>query len=139
MKAEHPDALVIIMPRWLRNWLDRHQHPVSFWLHMIGIPLTIACVPLALVQLAQDRWDLWWRPVALLVGGYLLQWLGHRIEGNDMGEVILIKKALGRPYVAIAPRRGNDSCSSSSTGGRSRPPVSLHSGSGAQDTTDSLR
>ena len=95
-------------PTWLTNWLSRHQHPVSFWLHMLGIPMTIACIPLALVQLSQDRWDLWWRPVALLASGYFLQWLGHRIEGNDMGEVILIKKALGKPYVAVSPRYGGD-------------------------------
>ncbi len=71
---------------------------------MLGIPLTIAAVVLALVQLSESRWDLWWRPVLLLVVGYLLQWIGHVIEGNDMGEIILIKKLLGRPYVAISPR-----------------------------------
>jgi hypothetical protein len=84
---------------------------VSFWLHMVGIPLTIAAVPLALVQLADSRWDLWWRPVTLLVGGYVLQWIGHKIEGNDMGEVILVKKLLGRPYVAVSPRYQGESSS----------------------------
>lgn len=91
-------------PAWLSNWLERHQHPVSFWLHMVGIPLTIAAIPLAIWQLVESRWDLWWRPVALIVGGYLLQWVGHLIEGNDMGELILIKKWRGKPYVAVAPR-----------------------------------
>lgn len=91
-------------PRWLQNWLDRHQSPVSFWLHMIGIPLTIAAIPLAIWQLYEWRWDLWWRPALLLAGGYLLQFIGHLIEGNDMGEVILVKRWLGRPYVAIAPQ-----------------------------------
>ena len=86
-------------PAWLTNWLERHQHPTSLILHVIGIPLTIASVVLAGIQLAQWRWDLWWRPAALLGIGYFLQWLGHRLEGNDMGEVILIKRALGRPYV----------------------------------------
>ncbi len=94
------------MPRWLSNWLSRHQNPASFWLHLLGIPLTIAAVVLALVQLADSRWDLWWRPVLLLIVGYLLQWIGHAIEGNDMGEIILFKKLLGRPYVAISPRYG---------------------------------
>lgn len=95
---------VPMQPAWLKNWLDRHQNPTSFWLHMIGIPLTIAAVILAGIQLSQWRWDLWWRPTLLLVVGYLLQWVGHVIEGNDMGEVILIKKLLGRPYVAVSPR-----------------------------------
>ncbi len=92
------------MPGWLANWLERHQNRTSFWLHMIGIPMTIACVPLAMVQLSRDQWDLWWRPVVLLAGGYLLQWIGHAIEGNDMGEIILIKKLMGRPYVAVSPK-----------------------------------
>jgi len=92
------------MPRWLSSWLERHQHPASFWLHMVGIPLAVASLPLAAVQLYQNRWGLWWRPVLLLAGGYLLQWIGHRIEGNDLGEIILLKKWLGMPYVAISPR-----------------------------------
>lgn len=93
-------------PRWLANWLERHQHPASFVLHLVGIPLTLAAVALAGIQLAAWRWDLWYRPAALLTAGYLLQWVGHVIEGNDMGEVILVKKWFGRPYIAIAPRYG---------------------------------
>ncbi|GMU23330.1 MAG: hypothetical protein AMXMBFR13_34090 [Phycisphaerae bacterium] len=92
------------MPGWLANWFQRHQHPASLVLHVIGIPMTIAAVVLAGVQLAAWRWDLWYRPTALLIGGYLLQWLGHLIEGNDMGELILVKRWLGRPYVAVSPR-----------------------------------
>jgi len=38
------------------------------------------------------------------VAGYFLQWLGHRAEGNDVGEWAGIKRLLGLPYVAIAPR-----------------------------------
>jgi hypothetical protein len=91
-------------PAWLRNWLQRHQHPVSRALHYVGIPLAVAGGVLALVQLGQWRWDLWWRPVVLLVAGYVPQFIGHRLEGNDVGEVILIKKWLGRPYCAVSPR-----------------------------------
>jgi len=93
------------MPGWLSNWLSRHRHPASLALHVIGIPLTVWAVVLAGVQLADSAWDLWWRPAGLLAGGYLLQWIGHRIEGNDMGEVILIKRAMGRPYIAVAAKR----------------------------------
>ncbi len=66
--------------------------------------MLVAAGVVAVVQLAGQRWDLWHRPVLLLVGSYVLQWLGHRIEGNDMGEVIVIKRMLGRPYQAVAPR-----------------------------------
>lgn len=92
------------MPAWWTRYLERHQHAASRVLHAIGVPATVAAVVLAGLQLAQWRWDLWWRPAALLVGGYALQYIGHLIEGNDMGEVILVKKWLGRPYVAVSPR-----------------------------------
>lgn len=91
-------------PHWLENWLQRHQNRFSFGLHLVGIPLTIVAVILAAVQLYESQWPLWWRPAALLGLGYALQWIGHRCEGNDMGEIILLKKFLGRPYVAISPR-----------------------------------
>lgn len=93
---------------WFSNWQSRHQHPASVALHVVGIPLTIAAVALGVVQLNNWRWDLWWRPVGLLAGGYFLQWLGHRIEGNTMGEMILVRKLLGKPYTAVAPRYARD-------------------------------
>jgi len=71
---------------------------------MIGIPLAVGGLILGGVQLLQWRWDLWWRPIGLIVVGYILQWFGHRIEGNDVGEIILFKKMLGLPYVAVSPK-----------------------------------
>jgi hypothetical protein len=83
----------------LRNWLERHQHPANFWLHMLGIPLAVAGVVLLIVM-----WDQWWWGVGGLVLGYFLQWVGHTIEGNDVGEWAGIKRLLGLPYVSISPR-----------------------------------
>jgi hypothetical protein len=40
--------------------------------------------------------------------GYLLQWIGHLAEGNDLGEWAAIKRLLGLPYVGIAPRWNPD-------------------------------
>ena len=77
-------------------------------MHLVGIPLTIAAVGLAAYQLYLWRWDLWWRPVVLLVVGYVLQFAGHRHEGYDMGELILIKRLLGRPYVAVARKHARE-------------------------------
>jgi hypothetical protein len=91
-------------PRWLQNWLARHRSPVSFWLHVVGIPLAVAGLVLAGYQLALWRWDLWWRPAGLILAGYALQLAGHWHEGNDLGEWILLKRLLGRPYVAVSPR-----------------------------------
>jgi hypothetical protein len=38
------------------------------------------------------------------VGGYVFQWVGHAVEGNDLGEWAALKRLLGLPYVAIAPQ-----------------------------------
>ena len=89
--------------RALRNWLDRHQHPVNFWIHLAGIPLACAGVALLFVL----PWSACYWALAALVGGYVLQFIGHRVEGNDMGEWAGIKRLLGLPYVSIAPRRQN--------------------------------
>jgi uncharacterized membrane protein YGL010W len=86
------------------NWRERHRNPVSLALHAVAIPLLVLAGVLVVVQLIDGAWHLWWRPVMLVVASYVLQWIGHAIEGNDMGEVILIKKLLGRPYVAVAPK-----------------------------------
>lgn len=89
-------------PRFLENWLERHQHPFSFALHMVGIPMTVVGVGFALFA-----W--WWTAVGLFIGGYALQFIGHAIEGNDAGELILVKKLLGMPYVAVVPRERSGS------------------------------
>lgn len=91
-------------PIWLVHWLERHQSPLSFWLHVVGIPLAVAGGLLGLYQLACWQWEVWYRPIAMIVGGYVLQWIGHVHEGNDMGEVILLKKWAGKPYCAVSPR-----------------------------------
>jgi len=91
------------MPRWWKRYLSRHQHPASRILHLVGIPLAVAAAGW-FIGYAAGRGERWWPPAAMLLVGYLLQWIGHKLEGNDMGEVILVKKLLGRPYVAVAPR-----------------------------------
>lgn len=81
----------------LRNWRERHRHAFNFAMHLIGIPLAI---PVAFALLFFDwRWA-----AAAFVVGYLLQWVGHLVEGNDLGEWAGIKRLLGMPYVGIAPR-----------------------------------
>jgi uncharacterized membrane protein YGL010W len=72
-------------PRLLRAWLARHQHPFSFYLHMIGIPMTLLTLPLLL----RHRWR---RALGLFGGGYTLQFLGHLVEGNPPGEVLALQR-----------------------------------------------
>lgn len=88
------------MKRILKNWLERHQNPTSFWLHMVGIPLTI-------IAFGFLPSEMYWTAASLFVGGYALQFIGHAIEGNDAGELIVFKKMLGLPYVAVVPRTSN--------------------------------
>lgn len=80
-----------------QNWLLRHQNRWNFSIHMVGIPLALG----GLLAFALVPW-----PYALgcFLLGYFLQWVGHQIEGNDVGELIPIKRALGRPVVSIAPQ-----------------------------------
>ena len=80
-----------------RNWLLRHQHPFNFGIHLLGIPV-------ALLGLVLFAFVPWYWAVGAVVLGYLFQWLGHRVEGNDVGEFIPVKRLLGRPVVAVAPR-----------------------------------
>lgn len=78
-------------------WRTRHRHPVNYGLHLVGIPLVFLAVPLLLVV----PWE--WC-VGMVAVGYFLQWVGHRVEGNDVGELIPLKRMLGLSVVAVVPR-----------------------------------
>jgi hypothetical protein len=86
--------------RVLHNWRERHQHPFNFWIHLLGIPLAVVGVVLFFAL----PWEQWYWGVACFVLGYVLQYVGHRVEGNDVGEWAGIKRLLGLPYVSISPR-----------------------------------
>jgi len=82
----------------LDSWLVRHQNPFNFAIHMVGIPVAVAGIPLLFLVTP------WYWGAGAMVFGYFLQWLGHHVEGNDVGEWAGIKRLLGLPYVAISPR-----------------------------------
>ena len=82
------------------NWVERHQHWFNFALHMLGIPL-------AITGLILPFFVEWYWGAAAFATGYIFQWAGHLVEGNDVGEMIPIKKALGFRTVAIAPKHKN--------------------------------
>ena len=86
-----------VASRIWRNWRMRHQAPRNFAIHLVGIPLAVAGV-IALFFAP------WYWGVGGLVVGYLLQWVGHLWEGNDVGEWAAIKRLFGLPTVAISPR-----------------------------------
>jgi hypothetical protein len=86
------------LARALRNWRERHQHPFNFAIHLLGIPLAVSGLFLLFFVP-------WYWGVSAFVLGYALQYAGHAVEGNDLGEWAAIKRMLGLPYVGIAPKK----------------------------------
>ncbi len=89
----------------VQRWLKRHSGIVSFILHMIGIPPTLfgaLFVPIYLTSISIPTFLL---ALAFFVGGYILQFTGHFLEGTDPGEIIYFKKKRGLPYVEFPPAR----------------------------------
>jgi len=87
----------------LQGWLVRHRHPFNFGIHLIGIPMAVTGLVLFVAWLVGSDVDWYWGVGAFVVG-YVLQYIGHRIEGNDVGEWAGIKRLLGWPYVGVSPR-----------------------------------
>src|SRR4051794_7252273 len=87
------------------EWLERHRHPGSFVLHMIGIPPTILGVLMIPIYVFLISLPLFLVALSLFVGGYLIQFLGHALDRTDPGEIMLLKRKLGRSYDGIAPAR----------------------------------
>jgi uncharacterized membrane protein YGL010W len=72
------------------HWRKRHRNTTNFYLHALGIPACFVVAPLMLVVRE------WLLAAILFVAGYLLQFLGHVIEGNRSGEEMLLRRLLGR-------------------------------------------
>lgn len=83
--------------RFVKNYIARHQNCANQVLHLFGVPITFVVSVHFLIHRE------WLCAGAAFVGGYILQFLGHAIEGNDAGEVVLFKKLLGRPYTEFGP------------------------------------
>lgn len=62
--------------RYMNQYDHEHTNPWNKLLHGIGIPIILAGVVLLLL--------LFWRAgLTLFIGGWILLFLGHRIEGNN--------------------------------------------------------
>lgn len=88
-----------MLGRFLSNYVQRHQNRANQILHLIGVPLTFG---VSVFYLTREGYM---QALGCFAGGYLLQFIGHAIEGNDAGEVVLVKKILGKPYQEFAPDR----------------------------------
>ena len=60
---------------FMENYKAKHQHPLNRFCHSIGIPLIVLSLPLFFFNW---RWAL-----MFFVVGWILQFLGHLIEGNQ--------------------------------------------------------
>jgi uncharacterized membrane protein YGL010W len=58
----------------IENYKSKHRHPLNRLSHTIGIPMVVVSLPLFFLSW---RWAL-----ASFVVGWVLQFIGHAIEGN---------------------------------------------------------
>src|SRR5207237_10805491 len=92
---------------FIENYKAKHRHPLNRLTHSFGIPMIVVSLPLFLFSW---RWAL-----ALFVVGWILQFVGHAIEGNSpaffrnpvsllVGPLCLVRRALA----AIGVRKPTD-------------------------------
>jgi len=60
---------------FIEDYKEKHQHPLNRLAHTIGIPMIVISLPLFFFNW---RWAL-----ALFIVGWILQFAGHAIEGNQ--------------------------------------------------------
>ena len=68
------------MHQWLVQYDESHQHPVNRVCHTFGIPMIAVSLPLFVVAIFVH--GVWPVPVALFVIGWILQFVGHFVEGK---------------------------------------------------------
>jgi len=66
------------------DYCQRHANPRNACLHIFGVPMAFY----GFYKFFCGRFS---EALLLIVAGYLLQYLGHRAQGNEVGEVTLIK------------------------------------------------
>jgi hypothetical protein len=81
--------------RFTVDYCHRHRHPVNAALHIVGVPAAFYGFYLLLTGLRpseNSRNNNFGLGLVFVFVGYLFQYLGHRSQGNEVGEVILLKK-----------------------------------------------
>ena len=61
---------------FMEDYKAKHRHPLNRLTHSIGIPMIVVSLPLFFFS-----WRRW--ALALFVVGWILQFVGHWIEGNQ--------------------------------------------------------
>ena len=60
---------------FMENYKEKHQHPLNKFCHSIGIPMIVVSLPLFFFS--------WKWALALFIVGWIFQFVGHAIEGNQ--------------------------------------------------------
>ena len=66
---------------WIAEYSQGHQHKVNQWTHAIGIPMIALSILLVIPSFFIAGF--WKIPLALFIVGWILQFVGHAIEGNQ--------------------------------------------------------
>ncbi|MGE4620305.1 MAG: DUF962 domain-containing protein [Planctomycetota bacterium] len=69
-----PDQSNGAVQRWIDRYQADHTHPLNHATHFIGIPAIIVSLVVVFFN--------WQWGIGLFVGGWILQFVGHGIEGN---------------------------------------------------------
>ncbi len=72
--AQTPSGDSGAVQRWIDRYHADHKHPMNHATHIIGIPAIVASL---VVVFFNWQWGL-----GLFIGGWILQFIGHGIEGN---------------------------------------------------------
>ncbi|MDZ4832907.1 MAG: Mpo1-like protein [Candidatus Melainabacteria bacterium] len=89
--AEEAKSCPIAGVNWfVKDYIGRHSHPVNAALHIVGVPA--AFTGFFLLFSGKDVG----RGALLVFVGYLFQFLGHQAQGNEVGEVTLMKNVYKR-------------------------------------------
>jgi uncharacterized membrane protein YGL010W len=91
---------------FIENYKAKHRHPLNRLTHSFGIPMIVISLPLFLFN--------WHWALLLFVVGWILQFVGHAIEGNQpaffrnpvyllVGPLWLVRRALAAVGLAKTP------------------------------------
>ena len=75
---------------FIKDYIGRHSHPVNAAFHIVGVPTAFA----GFFYLFSGK-DVG-RGAIMIFLGYLFQYLGHQAQGNEVGEVTLMKNVYKR-------------------------------------------
>lgn len=79
--------------RFTVDYMRRHRHPVNAALHILGVPAAFYGFWLILKSFSvRSQGSGLASGIVYVFLGYLLQYVGHRSQGNEVGEIILLKK-----------------------------------------------